>query len=141
NAVTPLGVSKPRAYHNLYGRGGFGESTALRCPYYRDGGCGVWSHRDAVCSTWFCKHDRGHFGFGFGQAAMKLLIALEHAVAAKVAIELGIPGDALEGLVPADVSREAHPDYYDGVWAGWLGREEEFFVATSERVAGLDWAQ
>ncbi len=141
NAVTPVGVSKPRVYHNLYGRGGFGQSTALRCPYFRDGGCGVWSHRDAVCSTWFCKHDRGHAGWSFWQAALMTLMRLEHAVAAKVAIELGIPADALQGLISSDVSREENPSYYEGVWADWLGREEDFYVAAAERVATLDWEQ
>jgi hypothetical protein len=141
NAVSPIGVMKPSVYTKLYGRGGFGQSTALRCPYYRDGGCGVWSHREAVCSTWFCKHDRGLVGWTFWQNAMWTLLTLEQAVAAKVAIELGIPEEAVNGLTPSELSREENLEYYEGVWADWVGREEAFFVAASERVDRLDWEE
>ena len=139
HAITPMGVFKPRVYHNLYRSGGFGQSETLRCPYFRDGGCGIWSHRESVCSTWFCKHDRGRAGGAFWHNALKTLLAMEQAVAATVAVDLGIPEDALNGLVPADVSRARDPEYYDAIWAGWHGREEAFFVAAGERGARVGW--
>ena len=63
DGVSPLGLDVPRRYGFLYGHnGGFGRTPSMRCPHYleTEGGlCGVWKHRNSICSTWFCKHDRG----------------------------------------------------------------------------------
>jgi hypothetical protein len=140
-AVSPLGVGKSRTYLNLYGQGGFAASRALRCPYYRDGGCGIWLHRETICSTWFCKHDRGARGFAFWQAASFSLKAVELVVAVRIAIELGIDEEALTNNPLADVHREAAPEYYASLWAGWAGRETAYFVAAGERVTTLSFAE
>ena len=66
--VTPLGIDRPPVHALLYQTGmssAFGRSRALRCPHYREeagGACGIWRHRNGVCSTWFCKYSRGATG-------------------------------------------------------------------------------
>jgi len=140
-AVSPLGVGKSRTYLNLYGQGGFAASRALRCPYYRDGGCGIWRHRETICSTWFCKHDRGARGFAFWQAALFSLKAVELLVSVRIAVELGIDEEALTGNPVADVHRDAAPEYYASLWGRWSGRETAFFVAAGERVQALSWSE
>jgi hypothetical protein len=33
---------------------GFGRDPALLCPHYDGGVCGIWPHREAVCTTYYC---------------------------------------------------------------------------------------
>src|SRR5262249_54178458 len=76
-AVTPLGVYPPTQFAMLYrpGNGSFGRSRALRCPFFAEesGACTIWKHRNAVCTTWFCKHDRGKRGEDFWKALALML--------------------------------------------------------------------
>ena len=114
----------------------FGRSRALLCPHYQEeaGACGVWRHREATCSTWFCKHERGAVGLRFWDALRLLLECLEQALARHCALELELGAEALEALS----SSTRGPDFAelfgpptDAVWrqrwGRWAGREREFF--------------
>jgi hypothetical protein len=156
-AVTPLGAGRPPGYAVLYDKGEdtFGRSAALRCPHYVEttGHCGIWRHRESVCSTWFCKHVRGHVGHAFWREALQpLLRAVEDAVAKWCVLELDIGADALEKLVadPAWTGRpgpltaaaldlKADEAAYGLIWGGWRGRELEFYRLCGERVEALGW--
>jgi hypothetical protein len=155
-AVTPLGLGKPRAYHLLQQHDGyFGRAGMMACPHLVDGGCGIWPHRDATCSTWFCKYDKGMRGFGFWDKARRMLHFVERGLTQWAARELGIPQEALdvissplanvddssEPTAPAQLDRQADPEFYAGVWAGWAGREEELYRAAAALVAPLSWEQ
>lgn len=156
-AVSPLAVARPRSWWVLYKDGFpdlFGRARALRCPYYiEDGGkCGVWRYRDAVCSTFFCKHERGQIGLAFWQSVQNLLAAVERNLAwwclvgadldvgtvsrLQLSQQLGgrgkIDAAELEGRGPGD---------YRKLWGPWHGRERGFFVSCAERVAALEWDQ
>jgi hypothetical protein len=156
-AVTPLGLGKAPLHAALYERGRehvFGKALALRCPHYldQDGGlCGVWAHRESTCATWFCKHVRGATGKEFWKHLHQLLVAVEKALAAWCALELGLEPDALAQLYQPYAARVARPltgRDVDGLpdaaaarraWGRWLGREREFYVACARRVQALAW--
>jgi hypothetical protein len=156
-AVTPLGVGKPPSLAILYDSGEdvFGRSLALRCRHYVEtsGHCGIWRHRESVCSTWFCKHVRGQFGYAFWRDAMlPLLRAVEEAVTKWCVLELDIGPEALEKLVanPAWTGRPApltaaaldlksDETAYRRIWGAWHGRELEFYRLCGERVEALGW--
>src|SRR5260221_469601 len=76
-AVDPMGVHPPAAYTLLYdrARGAFGRASSLRCPLYDapTGACTVWRHREATCSTWFCKYVAGADGRQFWTAVKTYL--------------------------------------------------------------------
>ncbi|MCM3875300.1 MAG: hypothetical protein NEA02_02660, partial [Thermoanaerobaculia bacterium] len=117
--VTPLHVRAGRAHNLAYDHrdGVFGQSEAMRCPYYvedRIGGeCGIWRHRNSVCMTWFCKHERGALAKRFWDSAEELLMAVEDSLATHCLLTLGFddaalrvnfplrgsPGDELDGTV------------------------------------------
>lgn len=66
-SLVPLGIQPEPAWLDQYqtvGPDGFGHTAHLRCPYWVGGelACGVWSERNHVCRTWFCKHDEGERG-------------------------------------------------------------------------------
>jgi hypothetical protein len=154
-AVTPLGVGRPPGYAVLYddGEDTFGRSLALRCPHYVEitGRCGIWPHRESVCSTWFCKHMRGQVGYAFWRKALQpLLRVVQDAVAKWCVLELDIGADGLEQLVadPAWTGRpgpltaaaldlKADEIAYARVWGSWRGRELEFYRLCGERAEAL----
>ncbi len=155
-SVTPLGLGLPLTYGLFYDHGtrAFGRSQSMRCPHYLpDGGrCGVWRHRNGICATWFCKHDRGALGYRFWQSLQRLFTTVERALAWWCVLEAGIPAAALQRLLPpqpapterelltaSDLDGTADPDAYRDAWAGWAGREPAFFQECGHRVGSLDW--
>ncbi len=146
--VTPMGIVPPSQFAVLYGPDRFGQSETLRCPYYivERGQCGVWKHRNAVCSTWFCKHARGASSRAFWKAIEIALGEVERAVARSVVLELDVGAEALSALFPhpadvkpsaADLDRRVDEARYARLWGKWLGREREFYARAAEIAAKL----
>ena len=101
--VTPLGLQADPRYALIYKHAGgeaFGRTAGMRCPHYlpANGRCGIWRHRNAVCATWFCKHERGMVGKQFWDTLRQLLTLAERHLAMWAAAQLGEP---LGGLGPA----------------------------------------
>jgi hypothetical protein len=155
-AVTPLGIGPAPAQRLLYREGAtdvFGKTLALRCPYYLEelGACGVWRHRNAICSTAFCKHNRGAVGRRFWSSMTSLLGWMSEALAMHCALELGLDDEALRFLLPPPGTKRSSLDPseldggraadYDARWGAWKGREEAYFGACAEIVAALSPAE
>ena len=70
HGVTPHGVDGAPAYWQRYlaTKDAFGRTQDLLCPYYSEGMCTVWHYREAVCATYYCKHDQGDDGHRFWMA-------------------------------------------------------------------------
>jgi hypothetical protein len=154
-AVTPLGLGTTRSQKLVYEHlgNGFGRATALRCAHYvdREGGqCGIWRHRNAVCATWFCKHERGAVGFALWRALEALLTAVERSLAIWTALEVGVDPELIHRALPA---RHAHADEpltatdidgrepadYAALWGPWRDREADLYAACAARASGLEW--
>ncbi len=160
--VTPLFVGAGGPYAVLYdsGEGVFGHSETMRCPYYLEdrigGGCGIWRHRNSVCRTWFCKHERGATAKRFWDSANDLLMAVEESLAIHCLVTVGLDDAALRANVPLRVppSRQktgavtadeldgtVSPRSYGALWGSWAGREEEFYRRCTAIVRDLEWAE
>lgn len=65
---TPFGAAPPPEYERVYAAvhsSRFGRAPELKCPFHdsaQAASCTIWHHRNAVCASWFCKHDRGERG-------------------------------------------------------------------------------
>lgn len=159
-AVTPLGLGRPPGYELLFRNSvnAIGRARALRCPHYvEEGGlCGMWRHRDAMCTTWFCRHVRGPKGASFWQGLRHLLRVVEGELARRCALELGIEAERLTPYLPATADDdprdqpkfEGHlldgrvdEEAYAELWGCWVGREEEYYRACAEKVAALSWPE
>jgi hypothetical protein len=158
-AVTPFGVVKPPVYDLMYTQASnfFGKSEAMRCPYFiEEGGlCGVWRHRNSICATWFCKHNRGATGFLFWKTIQKLLTHAERSLATWCILQLDLGQVALKRLFPLDYPNQpgnarapldgnqldGHKDEADYrlMWGNWLGRETEYYQICAGLVSPLDW--
>lgn len=159
-AVTPLGLERPPKMDVLYTQiepRAFGRALSLRCPHYVDeqgGLCGIWRYRNGVCSTWFCKHERGVRGRDLWERVNLLLLAIEEDLARWCALKLDVDDTALELLLtpralagqpprlsPSDLESEVEPARQRSHWGQWLGREQEFYGACADLVARLTWPE
>lgn len=152
--VTPLGLGLSHADvgRMVAAQPRFGRTGGVRCPHYQpgSGGCGIWENRNAVCSTWFCKHERGAVSQHLWHAVRDLLMAAEERLAYHCLTAGGIPDDQAEavlahraavretirlasepppGAPTGSLSARADelPGWYERMWGDWLGREEDWF--------------
>ena len=146
--VTPVGVSRTAAVDALYDALAptrFGRDDALQCPHLTDDRlCGIWRHRNAVCATWFCKHQHGAIGEQFWTAIREWLRVIERELAVWCVLQAQWPAAALDEVMPP-----ARPKHLPsppapapagiGGWGAWRGREAEFYVECAARVNGMRW--
>jgi hypothetical protein len=148
--VTPLGLGlSPEDLRRVADtQSHFGTAPVLRCPHFveESQGCAVWESRNAVCSTWFCQHERGELSQRFWHAVRDLLLAAEERMARHCLERGGLPleqvartldqrramqeavGRANAGLAPdVDEEHEESAEQYARLWGAWQGREVEWF--------------
>ncbi len=145
--VTPRWLAAPRKYLVLLSaarESSFGRSDVLLCPYFEpEGGtCSIWSHRESVCSTFFCKHDAGASGHAFWSSLRDYLEHVERTLArhaaSTVAPELAEPPFSPQVLTREDLEdRPPSDEAYARYWGSWLGKEELFYVECAKRVREL----
>ena len=155
-AVTPLYIAPPPVYQALYtdsalaGPFAFGRSPALRCPHFVElkGQCGMWPHRNAVCSTFFCKYVRGPRGRAFWRVLQALLVTLEQSIRSWCVDKLDPSGDLSAAVWVAEAQKPkalddqalagtTRPALYARVWGAWIGREVDFYGKCAELVGPL----
>lgn len=119
--VTPFGLVGHPGYYVRYTDEAFGKEPALVCPHYlpeQGGRCGVWQHRNAICSTWYCRTDKGGPAYSFWRLGlMRFLRAVEDAAAEWAIFALGAEQDE---------------------WGIWADRRA-FYRAAARLVNGLSW--
>lgn len=158
--VTPLGLglSHDDIRRVTGAQSHFGRSVAVVCPHFVEEtqGCAIWQTRNAVCSTWFCKHERGAVTQRFWHAVRDLLIAVEERIAYRCLSEGGVPNEQVHAVldhrsaVRATVARansgedvsgpvydDESADWYARMWGDWIGREEEWFLLCAESVTTM----
>lgn len=122
--VLPIGLWAPEEFRERYKGGkGFGRDLALRCPHYQpeSGRCGVWRFREAACSTWFCRFDRGDASHAFWRAGLgNALRAGEHLLAQWAVVHLGAGTEE---------------------WGRWEGDPRGLYRAAHRLVSRYSWSQ
>jgi hypothetical protein len=158
--VTPLGLGLSYAdIRRVVGaQSHFGQAEVVICPHFDTEikGCSIWRTRNAVCSTWFCKHDRGAVSQRFWQAVRDLLIAAEELISHRCLTRAGLPAEQISAVLShraairetiaransGSIDSEMQPDdesagWYERMWGDWVGREEEWFIQSAEHVATI----
>jgi Fe-S-cluster containining protein len=152
--VTPAGLEQPPVFTLLYRNATdvFGRGVGLRCPHYLTdtGQCGIWRHRQSVCSTWFCKYVRGAVGLRFWRTLRHLLDAVERGLAAHCVRTLDPGPNAVARLIMRpDTSPQVSAVDVGGVpdaegqrlaWGRYAGREREFYEASARLVERFSWS-
>jgi hypothetical protein len=147
-AATPLGLGRAPSDNLRYAEAGnyMGKRVDLVCPHYvtETSTCGIWPHRNAVCSTWFCRHERGAVGYASWSAIKELLLVIERELALWCAVELELGPLAMRTLLgrprdPKDRQLVLEGAQWEAAWGPWLHRQEAYFIECAERVAELSW--
>jgi hypothetical protein len=128
--ITPLGIIPPYmiTLYDLFKP--FGQYEQLLCPFYLNhsgGRCGIWKYRNSVCSTYFCKHERGGVGWLFWRKLSRMLRSAEKCLAQRCVEQLPI-------IIPQNAS-----DIREKTWGNWTFREAEFFQSCWDIVRPLQW--
>ncbi len=128
------------AHHS---KSGFGRDPEMLCPYVIDADgptgprCGIWKQRNAVCSTWFCKHGKGMTGVRFWQTLQGFFTRLEWSLSWWAITQVLVrPGDAISAGTPeADlrIRLALRPD----AWKLWPGSRRSFYESCAEAVEDL----
>ncbi|MFK7926813.1 MAG: hypothetical protein AB8H79_01395 [Myxococcota bacterium] len=115
------------------------------CPHLDEGKCGIWKHRHAVCSTYFCKFERGASGQKAWLALRAMLLAVERSLALWCCVEEGMPPAALSLVAAHSESVPGvtlHPsDSMASLWGDRGSDPEAFFRSCHARVKDLSWDQ
>lgn len=135
--VSPLGIevddADQAAYDAIVDADMFGRASDLRCPHHLpDGRCGVWRHRNGVCATWFCRHEKGARGQAFWEAVQLMLTELERLIGYYCARKVRWP-DGVADVFAADKQLFACD------WGDYAGRPADFYRACAAEFARLDW--
>jgi hypothetical protein len=151
--VTPAGLEQPPAFLLMYRNSHdvFGRGVALLCPHYLTdtGRCGIWRHRQSVCSTWFCKYVRGAVGLQFWRTLRHLLDTVERGLTAHCVRTLDPGPGAVGRLVirpdaplqvsAVDVGGTPDARAHRAAWGRYAGREREFYEASARLVEPMTW--
>jgi hypothetical protein len=153
--VTPLGVSPPLSYQRRYAgmaeTTAFGRTASMRCPLYLEEGglCGIWQDREAICSTWFCKQDRGLLGKTFWHVLEAWLRAMERELRLWCAGRAGLAPEPLAEVWSVLAERldqqidehamndVADPAAYRRVWGEAGADPAAYFARCAELVSPL----
>jgi hypothetical protein len=146
--VTPLGLSVSSVDDARWRQGtsAFGQRVDLVCPHYvgATGTCSIWQHRNAVCATWFCKHERGAAGHAAWMAVKELIAGCEATLAVWASLRLDVEPGVLRRLLGSTTERGTIPEdeaSRAAWWGSWHGREEELYLQAWKLVSGLSWDQ
>lgn len=134
-SVSPRWVKAPPSAAALHAgkiADGFGRAEELLCPYYSDASCTIWRFRDAVCSTYFCRHVGGARGQTFWGALRDYLLRVE--------VNLGrwaarmVDPTTNEPAADSSVSSKER----GALFGAWAGREADFYRACYDVLGSLD---
>ncbi len=128
------------------------RAKSLLCPYFdaeNDGRCTVWQYREAVCSTYFCKHVSGKPGWQLWDTMKGYLTHVERTLSRATMVtvdpEVTQPTREPHTLTMEDLEDQPPPDAeYASYWGKWVGREEEFYVAcyrAASKVSPAEFAE
>lgn len=89
----PLGAFPDLEYQHKFfhkKKTDFGNREDLMCPYYnhKESNCGIWKYRGVVCTTFFCRSDRGETGQTYWTNLNNFLSYVEMALAEECLVQL-----------------------------------------------------
>jgi hypothetical protein len=142
--ATPLCVGPPEDYWRTHTDRPevFGRDPSRVCRLHiggSEGGCGIWRHRPAHCSTWFCRYVDGPRGVVFWRSLERLLVAIEGTLSRWCLLCMDVEPAVLRRVFPprGQPIELGHPET---LWGSWWGRETELFEASWRLVEPLAWS-
>ncbi len=152
----PIGmVASPRFQVRFNNReeNEFGQRKDWLCPYYsiEKQNCGIWKHRGAVCTTYYCQSSYGVMGTEFWKQMSDYMTYVEMALMEEALVQLDFSprqiSDCLQYLNRQEVSvSESRSDFLTEtkarkIWNGYYEEQEQFYLKSYEIVNGMNIKQ
>ncbi len=153
--ITPYGIFPSKKYFLLYKEGrkvAFGKSKLLLCPYYLSESqkCSLWKFREAVCSTFFCKHIAGEDSMNFWESLKRYLVYIEDTLTKYVLFKMDLDAEKILSYSEQDKNIKftsyedldelpPTPKKYKNIWGDWVGKEIEFYKQAFQIVSNLTY--
>lgn len=137
--VFPHKILPPTNYQILYKSTreyAFGRAQSLLCPFFNKetGSCFIWKFRSRMCSTWFCKTEKGKDGNDFWDATGEFLAAIEKNISMYILRELGFEAQHVIALVSKmrqnvqEIDGHVTSDVFEDRWRHWHGNEKALYI-------------
>lgn len=149
----PLGLVAPPKYQvpfNHRGKNEFGRREDWLCPYFNheQQNCGIWRHRGAVCTSFYCKSSYGAQGIHFWEGVSNYLTYVEMALMEEALVMLDFSPRQISDLLnylnrfeatktelkTSCLSEKKARD----LWNGYYQDQEGFFKKSFQIVSELD---
>lgn len=152
----PIGIVAPLRHQvefNHRKKHEFGNRQDWLCPYYDKefNRCGIWRHRGAVCTTFFCKSSYGKKGMQFWDRMSDYLTYVEAALMEEALVMLDFsPRQISENLAYLNrfdaTEEELKTNYLDKkkaieLWNGYFDDPSGFYIKSHEIICNLNKRQ
>lgn len=151
----PLGAFPTLKYQHQFfhkKKTDFGNREDLLCPYYNseDHNCNIWEFRGVVCTTYYCRSDRGNAGLNFWSDVSDYLSYVEMALAEECLVQLDFsPRDISDQLnflnrkewtKPQAIQEVLSVTDFKFFWNGYTDYEK-FYLKCYDHVRNLSRAE
>lgn len=149
----PLGMVAPPNYQvpfNHRKENEFGQREDWLCPYYHreQQNCGIWRHRGAVCTSFYCRSSYGARGLRFWEQVSDYLTYVEMALMEEALVMLDFSPRQISDLLgylnrqeatKTEMRSAALPEKKArALWNGYFDDQEGFFKKSFQIVSELD---
>jgi Fe-S-cluster containining protein len=149
----PLGIVAPPSYQVAFNSkkdNEFGRREEWLCPYFNleKQNCGIWRHRGAVCTTFYCQSSFGSKGLKFWDGLSNYITYVEMALMEEALVMLDFSprqvSDLLEFLNREEASKlemksvQMPEKKARELWNGYFDDQEGFYRKCFQIVSGID---
>ncbi len=112
--------------------------------------CSLWKFREAVCSTFFCKHIAGEDSMNFWESLKRYLVYIEDTLTKYVVFKMDLDAEKILSYSDQDKNIKftsyedldelpPTPKKYKNIWGDWVGKEIEFYKQAFQIVSNLTY--
>jgi len=149
----PLGIFVPVKYQVAFldrEESDFGNREDLLCPYFdpNNKNCGIWEHRGAVCTSYYCASDRGEKGLKFWENWGEYLHRCEMVLAQECMVAMGLPHESIDaqleyincetGTEEELGSNSMSSAIFQSYWSNWSQDIESYYLGCNDYVKNLN---
>ena len=133
--LLPVGIYPSLQYQQIshkFGKEGFGKKSELLCPFFQKNtdSCGIWNHRPGVCTSYFCKSNRGREGLKYWSKIEQYLNHFEFALSQEIMRRMGFGENELifgQSAISPETDPEERSYFLQSAWMNWFGKEHSFY--------------
>jgi Fe-S-cluster containining protein len=133
--LLPIGLFPSQNQQDLVielGSTGFGRRSELLCPFFDSiqNQCSIWEQRPGVCTSYFCKSEKGKKGLHFWSEVEKYLNHFEWKLSCEVIFQMGFTENEIaycQGAIDLETAEEERKFFVQAAWGKWQSKKIEFY--------------